>query len=134
MRWVGGEARRLSLLVLVAVAACGTVGISWAAGPTYYANIDRLVLYQGHLYSEGRIELVQVGSGTLFSLRLDGQSAAMIFSHSLGRHRTGGVPEFCFRQTGDALELVDIRWSGSTPRGRVEVLMVVQARVGRAPG
>lgn len=133
-RWVGRKARRVLRLALATVAAAGTVGISWAAGPAFHANIDRPVLYQGHLYSEGRIELVQVGSGTLLSLRLDGQGAAMIFTHSLGRYRAGGVPEFCFRRVGDALELADIRWSGSTPRGRVEVLMVVKAQVGRAPG
>ena len=133
-RWVGRKVRRSLRLALAAVAAAGAVGGNWAAGPAFHASVDRPVLYQGQLYSAGRIELVPVGSGTLLSLRLDGQGAAMLFTHSLGRQRAGEVPEFCFRQVGDVLELADIRWSGSAPKGRVEVLLVVRAQVGRAPG
>ncbi len=134
MRRVGGKVRRSLGLALAAIAAAGAFGSSWAAGPAFHASVDRPVLYQGQLYSAGRLELVPVGSGTLLSLRLDGQGTAMIFTHSLGRYRAGEVPEFFFRQVGGVLELADIRWSGSAPKGRVEVLMVVRAQVGRAPG
>jgi hypothetical protein len=134
-RWIGREVRRSLRLALIAGAvAVAAIGSGWAVGPAFHAGIDRPVLYRGHLYASGQIELVPVGSGGLLSLRLDGQAAAMIFKHSLGRYRSGEVPEFYFRRVGEALELADIRWSGTDPRGRVEVLLVVRAQIGRAPG
>jgi len=126
--------RSLGTALTAGAVLAAAVGSTWTAGPAFHASLDHPVLYQGRLYSAGQIELVPVGSGNLLSLRLDGRAAAMIFTHSLGRYHAGEIPEFCFRRVGEVLELADIRWSGATPKGRVEVLLVVRAQIGRAPG
>ncbi len=123
----------LRVALVVGVVAAAMIGVAWADGPAFHARVDRPVLYHGQLHAAGRIEIVPVGRGDLLSLRLDGHPAALMFGHALGPHHPGDVPEFCFRPSGAALELVSIRWSGAVPPGRVEVLIVVRAQPGRSP-
>ncbi len=118
---------------LVSAVAVAALGAAWADGPAFHARVDRPVLYQGQWHAGGRIELVGVGGGELLSLQLDDHRVALVFRHKLGGHHPGDVPVFYFRSAQDGLELVDIAWSGDSPRGLVEVLMMVRARPGRAP-
>ncbi len=128
------QSRRCALgTALVATVAVAALGVAWADGPAFHARVDRPVLYQGQWYAAGRIELVGVGGGELLSLQLDDRKVALMFRQKLGNHHPGDVPVFYFRSTRDGLELVDIAWSGESPRGLVEVLMMVRARPGRAP-